>query len=564
MAKAEATAEELVNMVERGELRLPEMQRGFVWHGSKVRDLMDSLYRDYPSGGILIWETDADVPTRAFGVSQRKNPFQRVKLLLDGQQRITSLSALMRGEPVTVQDRKYPIDLLFNLNHPDENLVEEGDEEDASSEEIDFTMSELVKKVEAMTFVVASKKIEALPNWVRVSDIFKEDVEIGALLKKSGVPITDEKRYDIGYQRLNKVRSVKNYLYRMDVLESKLSYEKVTDIFVRVNSRGATLRSSDLALAQITAKWPKSLSGFLARQEECRKKGFGLDIGVHLRNMVVFATKQSKFRAVAGLDAETLKKNWDVSGKAMEFAMNFLKGNVGIEDCALLASPFVIPTIACYAASIGYKLSKNEVANLRKWTLVANAKGRYSRGSSETILDQDLAVIRDGGNATQLLERLAQQMGRLDVTAGDLSGKTMNSPLFKTMFLAFRAAGANDWCTPFPISWQHAGNENKMQYHHIFPKVQLQKKYARGEIDDIANLAFISAKSNQMIGGREPVDYMRSFLDDQNAVLFTAQDIPLDDQLLRVENYRDFVECRRGLIAQRLNQFMGTGRDAEE
>ncbi|MFM8927170.1 MAG: DUF262 domain-containing protein, partial [Rhodoluna sp.] len=100
MAKAEATVEELVCKIERGELRLPEMQRRYVWRSTRVRDLLDSLYRGYPSGAILIWETDEPVPEQAFAVGQHVNPYAKTQLLLDGQQRLTSLSAVIRGEPV--------------------------------------------------------------------------------------------------------------------------------------------------------------------------------------------------------------------------------------------------------------------------------------------------------------------------------------------------------------------------------------------------------------------------------------------------------------------------------
>lgn len=97
MAKAEATVEELVGMIERGELRLPEMQRRYVWRSTRVRDLFDSLYRGYPSGAILLWESDELVPLQDFAIDQQRNPFQSTRLLLDGQQRLTSLSAVIRG-----------------------------------------------------------------------------------------------------------------------------------------------------------------------------------------------------------------------------------------------------------------------------------------------------------------------------------------------------------------------------------------------------------------------------------------------------------------------------------
>src|SRR5215510_695084 len=109
----------LVDMYKRGELRLPEIQRHYVWRATRVRDLFDSLYRSYPSGSILVWETDEPVPTRDFAIAQDNTAFAGRKLLLDGQQRLTSLTSVLNGEPVTVRGRKRPIDILFNLDHPD-------------------------------------------------------------------------------------------------------------------------------------------------------------------------------------------------------------------------------------------------------------------------------------------------------------------------------------------------------------------------------------------------------------------------------------------------------------
>lgn len=119
MGKVDTNVRDLVGMIERGELRLPEMQRRYVWRAPRVRDLIDSLYRGYPSGSILVWETDEEQPSRDLAVKQQSSPFTGHKLLLDGQQRLTSLSAILRGEPVKVRGKKKPIDILFNLDHPE-------------------------------------------------------------------------------------------------------------------------------------------------------------------------------------------------------------------------------------------------------------------------------------------------------------------------------------------------------------------------------------------------------------------------------------------------------------
>src|SRR5262250_1943035 len=115
MGKVDTNVRDLVGMIERGELRLPEMQRRYVWRAPRVRDLLDSLYRGYPSGAILLWDTDDKVPLQEFAIAQDANPYASTRLLLDGQQRLTSLSAVIRGEPVAVRGRRRPIELLFNL-----------------------------------------------------------------------------------------------------------------------------------------------------------------------------------------------------------------------------------------------------------------------------------------------------------------------------------------------------------------------------------------------------------------------------------------------------------------
>ena len=231
----------------------------------------------------------------------------------------------------------------------------------------------------------------------------------------------------------------------MDVLERHLSYDEVTEIFVRVNSLGAKLRSSDLALAQITATWRNSLAVFQSLQEQFSKEGFELDLGLFLKNMIVFATGQSRFLTVRTLTKEALEKAWQQSRSGIEFAVNFLKSNAQIDSPTLLSSPFILITLSYFGHKRDYELTPDEAMKLRFWVLLANAKGRYSRGSSETILDQDISTLRDGGDVDDLIDRLRLQVGRLDVTPEELQGRNQRSALFKTMFLAFRAAGAKDW-----------------------------------------------------------------------------------------------------------------------
>ncbi|MEI8257052.1 MAG: hypothetical protein WCJ30_15370, partial [Deltaproteobacteria bacterium] len=274
---------------------------------------------------------------------------------------------------------------------------------------------------------------------------------------------------------------------------------------------------------------------------------------------VAFATGQSRFRTVNGVPLARLDAAWKECVSGMEFALNFMRSNAGIESPALLSSPFILVTLAYLAHARGYEISAEESQRLRSWVLIANAKGRYSRGSSETFLDQDLAAVRNGGGATELMEKLRLQVGKLDIDPEELEGRNRRSALFKTMFLAFRAAGAKDWASNLSIALDHSGAHHRLQFHHIFPKAVLKGSYTAREADDIANMAFIGGKTNRKISDKAPVLYFPATLEKAGKPAFEAQCIPTDGALLGTEQYKNFLAKRRKRIALRLNEFLGTG-----
>jgi hypothetical protein len=558
MARTDYSVRELVDKIQRRELQLPEMQRKYVWTGTKVRDLLDSLYRGYPSGVILTWQSAEMVETREFAVATRDEAGAAPLLLLDGQQRLTSLSAVLRGVPVSVKNRKRPVEILFNLDHPNEltfitEVADEADNDD-DADEGDEADDDLLTRVNRRAFVVASNQVLALPNWVRVTDVFtKSDSE---LLKRAGVAGFDDPKYETYSGRLKALRAIADYQYRVDVLEPSKSYEEVTEIFVRVNSLGAKLRSSDLALAQITAKWRGSLSIFQKYQEDVEKVGFALDLGIHLKALISLVTGQSRFLSVSSLTQPQLEAGWKRTKRAMDFAVNFATTNLHVDSPALFSSPFMLITAAFWADQRDYKITPDDAASFRQWFLIANSKGRYSRGSSETLLDQDLAVLRAGGGGAELMQRLVQQVGRLDFTANDLVGRTSRSGAFKTLFLAFRQDGARDWKTNLEISAKHSGSADKIEFHHIFPKAFMKKArpdLEPREVDDIANLAFISAKTNKDIRDRAPSQYTS----DYPASLLSVQLVEFEDGTDLPSEFERFMDARRVAIATRLNDFLG-------
>src|SRR6185312_15403334 len=325
--KVDTTVRELVDMVRRGQLRLPEMQRRYVWPATRVRDLLDSLYRGYPSGTILVWETDQEAPTRDLAVNQERNVFATQRLLLDGQQRVTSLSAVLNGQPVTVRNKKKPVEILFNLNHPDGAPIEMSEvEDDQDSPIMDFDEEDAEEEPEDLqgrlrrrAFVVSSKALLADPLWIRVSDVFTKTDR--AILKPLGDSL-DDAAYDRYVGRLQRLRGIRDYPYVMHVLDRNLSYEEVAEIFVRVNSLGVKLRGSDLALAQVTARWQNSLRLFEEFVDEMEQSWFTVDVGLLVRTMVVFATGQSRFKTVQSISTDRMKEAWGTAKEGLQFAVN--------------------------------------------------------------------------------------------------------------------------------------------------------------------------------------------------------------------------------------------------
>ncbi len=198
MPKQDISVRQLVDKVLTGELSLPEMQRRYVWTAVKVRDLLDSLYRGYPSGTILVWETDQDQNDRQLQIKDaNKSTLSSKLLLLDGQLRLTSLTAISSGNPVTVRNKKRAIDIMFNLDHPevlsgDLNIdIEDDFDEDDDTDDEDET--DVLEEMRKRTFVVASRSLKNDANWISVTDIFKKSD--GQLLKPLNIN-SDDPRWE--------------------------------------------------------------------------------------------------------------------------------------------------------------------------------------------------------------------------------------------------------------------------------------------------------------------------------------------------------------------------------
>ncbi len=559
-------------------------------------------FRDYPSGSVLIWETD-NVPvlkTPAFEKTSQ-HPIGKRLLLLDGQQRITSLSSIVSGCPIRIKEgtqiKEKAVDVYFNVDHPDDESKESteipsfeiGDVVEAKWDNGEFYpgkisavdnrryyiqyddgdegWSDEIRDLSAETkkelyFQIRNKGIESKPNWVPVTRLFKEGV--GSILRslRGGA---DHAAFDKYNQRLNQLYDRKeSYLYPIQIIRGK-NYDEVTDIFIRVNSSGTRLRGSDLALAQITSAWPGSMALFEDFVDKCNGKNFYLDENFLARCLICIATNQAKFERIGRMSAEKLRDSWELAKKGIQKTVNFLKNSAFVDSSALLPSPILLVPLIYFA-------SKNDLCGTAKmekgflyWFYNAAIWGRYS-ASMETRLTQDLGALSDPKPWVTLIGNIWQLVGNdRRVKPADLRGKGINSPLFFMMYVLARKNEARDLETGDVINYANFGKNNEIEFDHIFPrsklesflKAKVENPDRKRMINEIANMAFLTKRGNIIKTNDDPASYFpKAYKRHGGEAYFQRQQIPYDLRLLEYENYEDFLSERSRMMAKEMNQFL--------
>lgn len=482
-------------------------------------------------------------------------------MLLDGQQRLTSLTAIIKDQELLVRGRKKSLDILFNVLHPEvddeeqldipEDEAEDGDSPDAEDEgendSLDFGRK---------TFVVSTKKLLNQPNWLSLRSIFKEQQIITlwlSVVKGLGLEANSIEAQKIA-TRISKVQQIKEIQIPVVTLGCHMDYRTVTDVFCRVNSAGARLRGSDLALAQITSRWPGSLKKFEEFQKKHETNGQQLfDLAFLVRSLVVFITGQCKFLTIGSIPVEKYPEAWKLTQDALETAFDVVKG-WGISSLTLLSAPSLVITLAYYMKKRPHEISN--LSALHRWLLIASICGHYSKGSSETIMDQDLAAIDRGASIEEMTNAFQKQGWTGQIEESDIRGKFHGSAYFGLMYLAMHEAGAKDWYQESSISLGNVGTLLKVQFHHIFPQAQLKaaKVYEPHEINEICNLAFVGGNTNRRISDEAPEIYLPKISKENRS----AQCVPLDETLYPVGKFREFLEARRKLLVEKLNAYLGS------
>ena len=518
--------QDLLSQIGHGEILLPEFQRGYVWNRNQVRELMQSLYRKHPTGHLLTWRTYK--PSLVRGAQSTSNGHSL--LLLDGQQRLTTLYVLFEGKaPLFYEGESLYFDLYFNMQ----------------TEEFRFYQT---------------SRMENNPAWIGVHEFLREGLT--TLLER--IEQLNEDRRTIIQQnlaRLSGLDAVRNYTYTVDqVSGDKFSVDQVVGIFNRVNSQGTPLTKADLALAHICSIWPEARAELRAFSLKMKEFGFGVQLSFLVRCMAGVATGSIVLEGTfMRTPAAELKSAWQEMQPAFEHLVGVLRHEAFIGNLSDLPTDNVLVPVTLFLARHGGTFPSETIKRrFIRWLYLAGLWARYS-GATETKLQQDVALVADSDlDPTHELEAaLLRERGRVSLEEGDLDRARINSAVALLGQVVARSRDARDWFTGIPIYDPAVGRSHGGERHHIFPKTVLKSAGITDQtrINAVANRAILGQKPSLAHRRSSPADYLRAIDESQPGAL-QAQSVPMDSELWAPEQFPDFLAARRRLLAKAMNEFI--------
>jgi hypothetical protein len=521
----ETKVSDLIKDIRQGELILPEFQRGYVWDRNRVRSYLNSLYRGYPTGTFLIWKTPKPPKVRGELSNEETKSY---RLILDGQQRLTSVYALMEGEaPPFYEGEKLYFDLRFNV------LKEE--------------------------FAYYKKnEMHENPQWVPVTPFFKQG--LATFIQTQAPEARDF--YLANFEKLGRLDQIRSYLYYQKEL-TELEMDRVVEVFNLVNSSGTPLSKSDLALAHICSLWPEARDAFKLAQAVHRKENFDFDLGFYTRCTAIVATGSALYEPLYKTPIHEVEAAWPKVTRALDYVLNVLRGDAFIDSASTFPSKTVVVPLVAYLARTGrdHFDTAADKRSFLHWMYAAMMWGRYS-GSSETKLQEDVEALKADDPPAQLRENLIRDRGRIKVEAKDLDNAGVSSPFFPMTYVVARSRGAVDWFNGVALYQKAIGQSFGLEVHHIFPQGLLYKSgydstnaAHKRMVNEIANLAYLTKQANLGISAKKPEVYLPKVLAKYPDAL-KQQAVSQNPALWDLKQFEAFLGARRKLLADAINTYM--------
>ena len=554
----------LIEEIKHGGIALPDIQRPFVWSAAKVRDLFDSMYRGYPVGTLMLWETGADVGTRQVGGGDVTKVAKL--LIVDGQQRLTSLFAVLTGR--TVLTNRFENKQIRVAFRPD----------DESFEVTDAAIERDPDYIPDITVLWANRYKSTVRNF----------------LTRLGGDLTDAEQDELE-ERIDRVRDLRDFRFQVIVLDARANEEEVAEIFVRTNSKGVTLNQADFILTLMSVHWEqgrRQLEAF-ARAAVDRT----ID-GPSPRNPFLEPKPDQLLRAAVGLafrrgrlhNVYNILRGKDLdSGEVTEERRitQFDKLRVAQDDvvdlnnwheflkCLFQAgvrqSRMITSGNAVIYTYILWLIGKRDFrvdrlvlrATIARWFFMAHTTGRYT-SSPETQIESDLTRVatlapKDSVGFCEELDRIVRSNFTRDYWKISLPNRletsSARSPVLFAYWAALNILDAEVLFSRLRVRdlFQPGINAPRsIERHHLFPKAYLatQGITVKSQVNAIANMAFLDWADNVSINYKSPLEYwplMTAAMDPERLERQCHwHGLPVGWEQLE---YPVFLERRRALLA---------------
>ncbi len=574
----------LTQFIELGEIGLPDIQRPFLWKNAKVRDLFDSMYHGYPVGYLLLWQNAYDEQTKVIGTDTKQKPPRL--LVVDGQQRLTSLYAVIKGIPVVRENyNAEKIEIAFNPLRGEFSVADAAVRRDKA-------------------YIPDISKV-----WARGSSLF-------ALLREylEGLEatreLTPEETMKIE-KALTKLHGLLSFPFTALELAANISEEQVADVFVRINSKGTPLNQADFILTLMSVFWDE---GRVELERFCKEartpttgKASPFNHYIHpspdqlLRVSVGLGFKRGRLKSVYSilrgkdLDTEVFSqelrnKQFEVLKQAqartldLQYWHDFLKAILaaGFGSSKLISSHnnLLFAYIIYLMGRTEYGTEEFELrSHIARWFFMSTITGRYT-ASPESQMEFDLARFRglkDCGQFTAILGNVCDSVLTSDfwtiTLPNELATSSARSPSMFAYFAALNLLDAKVLYSQQKVSdlmdQSISAPRASLERHHLFPQAYLRSIgiTETRDINQIANYAMVEWGDNHKISDKPPMEYAsvlaKRFSNTELGKMHYWHALP--DGWEGME-YEDFLHKRRGLMAQLIHDayqtLRGGGTDA--
>lgn len=551
----------LLNQIDSEDIVLPAIQRDFVWSEDKIMKLMDSILRGYPIGIILMWETYKNIQYRRFEKTYRSgvrpsflenSSNNKLKLVLDGQQRLQSLYIALFGQYIN----KYLYFDVLSGRHSDDFEEEKFDFYFAASEKVEKWNRETEDGISNDTY-----EDNGIVYYAKVSDLFKMDVSEKQRYRRKATKLLkldedDESRLETNLAKLDEVLTKDQNILKASIIDENRPYDSqsrqtesdVLEIFVRINRQGTSLSRSDLIFSMLKLNWKESATALPEFVDKINEgNSFGIDVDFVIRCLFAVSDLGTKF------DIDMLRKksnmlkmqgNFEKCCFAIESTIDYVQKYCWVSSSKAFGGIYnLVPFVYYLFYLSGHDVPNNQIDNFRKTFFLFCFAGPYSRYADSKLgkfIREELKSLRTGGKTEFPFERAVWWVNYWEKIDGWNEELIQRNPHL-ALYIIQQDTGSK---THYKL--------NSREMDHIFPRSILRDKgFDEAKINHFANFWILSKGKNINKTNKHPKNYFEDVRDKElkNAVI--------DRNLLDYRRYRTFLEKRGSAIVEKLSKKIG-------